>query len=465
MFRKYRTPYHLLLPMLALATVSGCSQPVEPGPVNQVSIAGPKVGLPNRSYTFTASGKIDLQAMIYYKWTIDDSTFISQKTWDTSMSISLKFQTLGQHLIRTTIFRTGDNTELCSAIDTFTVVPEMISISPDTLQAQVFTPCSFTAHLSPYAFPSSYQLIWLFDSIPIQRSNTDTISYSFPTIGRHIVSVSYLDSATRAVIKTIGVVNISNIPLQLSASPASALAFVPVTFTVIHSSLFPSGSRLTWDFGDGVSIDTTALAVTHSFQFTGNFNIKVSLHEGSNIIGADSTIVQISPILNGFSPALLSTFQRVSAVFFGKVDGSFQPFSISTDTLTWNGMLFHHSIYNSWSGADSQKEIYWTKTIDSNLTGGFLNGGQMLDPISASSGYSETATGNGGLHAIASESISGHLLALIWFTPDSAQFGIVGRNLSPQIGFTGGSGAPGYETMHSVDWTSPASLTVTFYKK
>gem|GEM_PF-4474683 len=232
--------------------MAGCSSPTAPTPADAVSIAGPKTGLLNRSYTFNGTINFSSQAMLYYRWTFDDSMFTSNTTPDSS-SVSWTFQKLGPHIIHADVLRTGDNAKLCSVTDTFTVVPEEISVSFDSSKSQILAPIVFTAHLSPEQFPRSYQLIWMFDSNTVQRSNCDTVSFSFASIGRHTVSVFYPDTVSKSLVQVSMTFSVGPLLDSFSLSTLSSFHRAIAVFSD-QTMQSPTAQQLFWNgnkFSDG----------------------------------------------------------------------------------------------------------------------------------------------------------------------------------------------------------------------
>src|SRR4051812_46634865 len=69
-----------------------------------------------------------------------------------------------------------------------------LRIAPDSSTATVRTRITFTLSATP-ALLKPYSISWRFDTTSFLRTNTDTISYTFTTLGTHTLRAIYLDSA------------------------------------------------------------------------------------------------------------------------------------------------------------------------------------------------------------------------------------------------------------------------------
>jgi hypothetical protein len=472
-FRAARELISLRYAICTIVVVMGCSRPTSPPSSttlssNQVVINGPKSGLAGLPFRFSAHLNFIPAEVVMYKWSFDSSTITQYDS-----SISWTFNSTAQHILRVIVLRADDSVVLCSAIDTFNSTFNGMTITPDSLQASLLTLYTFTANLNPLRTYVNYELVWTIDNVRTFRFNSDTISWIFSQIGKHYVQVVREDTTTGAVIETASTIaTIAPIQFVVLAVPTSSLVFSPMNFILNHPSPLPKGTRVSWDFGDGVSYDTTAESVTHAYGFTGNMTVRVSLKEGVNVVGIDSTVVQISPILNGYNPSLLGNFQHIVVTFVGDnqfagaTDGDC-PFGGSTLSQS-EGIAFQDS---NATGSGLTANFSKDAMLCLSLSFGSSDGGSQLDSCSPPYGV-PTA----GVTWNWSQSLSFSKLSLVFFTPDSVGYAVEGPSTQSHVSWrancyqtftdcSGGSQEYG-EAYTGTNWNSSPNATaiVTLYK-
>src|SRR5437870_4072709 len=67
-----------------------------------------------------------------------------------------------------------------------------LKITPDSSMATIRTRVTFTLSATP-ALPKPYSISWRFDTTSFLHTNTDTISYTFTSLGTHALRAIYLD--------------------------------------------------------------------------------------------------------------------------------------------------------------------------------------------------------------------------------------------------------------------------------
>ncbi|MDP4199725.1 MAG: DUF6252 family protein [Bacteroidota bacterium] len=68
-----------------------------------------------------------------------------------------------------------------------------LKILPDSSTATIRTLAHFTLSSSP-SLPKRYSIAWSFDLAQVVRTNTDSVSYTFTTVGKHTLRAVYIDS-------------------------------------------------------------------------------------------------------------------------------------------------------------------------------------------------------------------------------------------------------------------------------
>jgi len=480
--KRFRFP--LCIAFLLFAAGS-CTHSVEPPEsfTRQITVEGPKSGLADLPYSFTAKINFNTTAKLEYVWSMGDSILFSAVSNATTI---LSFHNPGVNVFRVRIFDASNNIEIAESVDTFVVQAGFAKISPDSLRTAILTRNTYTATFSPELLKLKHTLVWFFDSTREDCVAGDTASCAFSATGQHVISVAFVDTAGQVRASGSAVTFVSAIPLSILASPTSTTVLSPVVFTAI----FPAQSfpvQIRWDFGDGSIVDTALSVITHRYSFTGRLMLKAYLYHSGVLLGSDSIAVQITPLLVGYDPSLLPSFRRATALFSGSflVVGEAGPgpcggFSFESDSLTWKGTRFSYGTsYNSSSVDTSQGPANETESSSSgstNFSGNISSDGMTLDTLTASS---ESVSNSQGYHNGGSfyqdesdgSSLQGFSIQLIWFTPDSIRYGITGTNIGDHAGFSGNchfeSSHPYIATNMSyrADWSRNASVIVTFYKR
>ncbi len=422
---------------------------------------------------FTAKVNFASQAALLYVWRFDTNTVTTKV--DTAIS---SFATTGKHAVHLDVRRTGDNAEMCSA-DTFVVVlagDSTKSITPDSLSANLLTRYTFRAHLPSLRTSKNYKLVWTIDSAKFVRFNTDTISTAFIAVGAHFINVCREDTTTGNPIETASTIaNVSCFTLKITPSTGSPTVLSSMNFSVNTTAGDVPSTHYLWDFGDGTTVDNYAVnSITHSFSFAGNLQVKVSLFQGSVLLASDSTSVNVLPSVKGFSVASFTGFRRGTARFVGTTAFGCLGFDYTGDSLAWNGLQFSYSTGSQSGGAtnNSFSGHYFLGRVSQD--------GLTLDSLvaSARSGYhteyqvgSSTKTHYGSSHS----NLSCVSLQLIWGTPDSVCYGVIGPKTKDNVTATRDCSEVSNYLPGGYDWQYPGtdwnsrnpipSVTVTFYKK
>jgi hypothetical protein len=91
------------------------------------------------------------------------------------------------------------------------VVRHALRITPDSSTATVRTRVTFTLSSTP-ALPKPYSVSWRIGSDQFLRANTDTVSYTFTTLGVHALTAIYIDSTGSARDSAITTITINEPP-------------------------------------------------------------------------------------------------------------------------------------------------------------------------------------------------------------------------------------------------------------
>jgi hypothetical protein len=471
-----------LLILMCAGAFCSCTHPTAPTAAQTVAIIGPKSALVGQIDTFSSSINFSSNALLFYRWMFDDSVVQTAPT-STASSVPWTFHTSGQHIIKLQVLRSNDSALLCSTVDTFWADAFLLSISPDSAMILVDSLTTFKVTGNPPLISGHYFLVWTFDTTTIGRINTDTVSYTFWNPGKHNIHVLFIDTSNRIESSCSSVVNVIALPISIVAVPDSSVILSPISFAISTLGL-PKSSTANWDFGDGKTIDTGRGLVTHSYNFPGVYQVSVSIIENGFVIGTDSIHVNITPKLNGFSVAQLSSFDHASIVFSGQLNCpsngtsycTVGPWALNFDSLSWNAMHFSYQYSVSQSAPADTSDGYRSSSSSSYsiTSGGISTDGMTLDSISAGSGYSSSYYDyphGYGISESYSEAITGHTLQLISFSPDSAVFaymGIIGSRIGFEGSFSYDATDPNginCEQSCPTDPLGSGSLFVTFYKK
>ena len=475
--------------------LASCSQtPTPPTVTDQVTISMTKSDTAGGPLKFTATVNFVSEAELFYEWYFDTTRVVTKGNFVTR---SLGLLKPGSHALQVHVHRTGDGLELCSTTSTFVVFDSITidttkRISPDSLSANLLTRYIFKAHLPSIRTLKSYELVWTIDGARFIRFNTDTISSVFQTVGAHSISVAREDTSTGVPVESAStVVLVSFFKLSISSSSTSPTVLSPVTFTAIPNGSLLLKTHLTWDFGDGTTVtDSNSSSAIHSFRFVGKTLVRLSLFQGSVLIGIDSIVETILPSIVGFSVSALPGFRRGTSLFSGipstgrTQSNSCLGFYFKGDNLTWNVTNFAYgtSHSNSSSGEDTILHTSHSESSydNSHFQGRFSLDGMTLDSLDAymdqgnSSHYQNYTSGTSSVTGFDSHSsLSCLALQLQWFTQDSIQYAMIGPDTKNNVTVGSacqsyGSGLGGFNWSYpGTDWNSNNPIlyvVVTFYK-
>lgn len=403
-----------------------------------------------------------------------DTAKIERVNVDTASFI---FHNAGIHTVKAIYL---DSTQVVqSSTSTIDLVSNLVlSITSNTNSPSVLAPVIFTLLHNGFTLPEKYLVHWIFDSTLLDRHNTDTTSFVFASMGSHTIKAVIEDSSDKMIDTCSTSIQVNGIQFHINPSSNQATTLLPLSFNP-HVGQVPTGSALIWKFGDGIQTDTSIMAISHVFRFTGALTVKAFLINGANLIAADSTIINVAPLLENFNTTTLLSFQRAVAIFAGSTQKSGMADCypgggiFSADSLSWTGLTASWSISNSESSKSQfQQNSSYSKA---NFIASFTNGGMVLDTVKSSEGEGSSMQylGPNGDYSSVEDTWSGlvgYSLPIIYFTPDSAEYGVANAP-GTSVTFNGGCDNIIYPDHVGVSGKIqtigiyPAPVTVTFYRR
>lgn len=199
------------------------------------------------------------------------------------------------------------------------------------------------------------QVDFYVDGVLIGSDATNPYEASWDTTtateGRHIISVTAVDTASQSVTASVSVaVDNVNDPPVANAGPDQS-AYVGDTVNFNGSGSYDSDGSIVnyaWDFGDGTT--GTGATTSHVYSAVGTYTVTLTVTDNGGLIGSDIAVVTINEKLAGstmhvgditFSYSLRAgngtSYCRVTS-YVPILDASNQPVSYAT-------------VYGNWSGA------------------------------------------------------------------------------------------------------------------
>lgn len=140
---------------------------------------------------------------------------------------------------------------------------------------------TFTAGGSPQA---SYD--WDFGNGGLQSTDNNSVSHPYNSEGRYDVTVTGTDvNGCRTSAATV----IEFKPPEIAATFSPASGCIPAAATFNAQVQMPAGTSVTsyvWDFGDGITANTSSAQATHSYDTRGTFEPRLSVTTSEGCIAA-----------------------------------------------------------------------------------------------------------------------------------------------------------------------------------
>ena len=140
---------------------------------------------------------------------------------------------------------------------------------------------------------------WDFGDGTTLDTTATSVTHTYTTAGTRSVALTITNSSGRtdtltrtSLIQAVG----ANPVAGFTATPASGLAPLPVTFS---DSSTPGPGTITnrhWDFGDGTTLDTSATSVSHTYGSPGNYVVTLTVTDSTGPSGSTSRTVVANPV-------------------------------------------------------------------------------------------------------------------------------------------------------------------------